>query len=499
MAAAAARPLAKVHALTAPHPQHVAAVHAFLAEHGVSGEAATLSSDFIVALVPVEKAEAMLVHPGSDDKYQELRHAGSGQRIHRLRSKGYSLPVAVAAAVDLVAPATHVPTARFATDRGIQQPRGLFNTPKSLRALYGVGTTLGNLSSVKQAVTGFLNQKYSQSSLQSFYRDFCGKSTGFSCGEGNDASKVRCVGDACAGIAGTESMLDIEYITALGANVKTEFWGFSGNNPYNKQQEPFMKWLYTVGNTSDADVPKLFSTSYGEDETSVPVAWQTRTNNEFIKCAARGISLLFASGDSGAAGDNGCAGPNSDIFVPQWPSGSPYVTAVGGASGGSPTSPESVAGLSSGGFSNKWGRPAWQKDATAAYLNGGTKLPDKSHYNSTGRGFPDIAAQAVNFVIVSVGGIPLPGVSGTSCASPTAAGIFGLLNDIRGSAGKAPLGFLNPFIYQNAAAFNDITKGSNNGCGFSSPGFPAAKGWDAATGLGSPNFPALKAAVEKLP
>ena len=37
--------------------------------------------------------------------------------------------------------------------------------------------------------------------------------------------------------------------------------------------------------------------------------------------------------------------------------------------GGSATSPESVAGLSSGGFSNKWKRPAWQIDATAAYLS----------------------------------------------------------------------------------------------------------------------------------
>ena len=67
-----------------------------------------------------------------------------------------------------------------------------------------------------------------------------------------------------------------------------------------------MKWLYAVGNTSDADVPKLFSTSYGEDEESIPMQWSVRTNNEFMKAGARGISLLFASGDSGASGDNGC-------------------------------------------------------------------------------------------------------------------------------------------------------------------------------------------------
>ena len=87
-------------------------------------------------------------------------------------------------------------------------------------------------------------------------------------------------------------MLDIEYITAMGAGVKTEFWGFSGNNPYSKQNEPFLKWLYTVGNTSDADVPKLFSTSYGEDETLIPTNWQDRTNVEFQKVCGTSVCCL---------------------------------------------------------------------------------------------------------------------------------------------------------------------------------------------------------------
>ena len=124
-------------------------------------------------------------------------------------------------------------------------------------------------------------------------------------------------------------------------------------------------------------------------------------------------------------------------------------------------------------------------------------MPYGSHFNSTGRGFPDISAQAVDFVIVQFG-IPLPGVSGTSCASPTAAGVFGLLNDVRAQAGKPSLGFLNPFIYSHSAAFNDITTGSKNGCG-SVSGFPAAKGWDAATGVGTPNYQKLVEAVKALP
>ncbi len=38
--------------------------------------------------------------------------------------------------------------------------------------------------------------------------------------------------------------------------------------------------------------------------------------------------------------------------------------------------------------------------------------------------------------------------AGTSAASPTAAAIFARLNGVRLAAGKPPLGFLNPFIYQ---------------------------------------------------
>jgi tripeptidyl-peptidase-1 len=48
---------------------------------------------------------------------------------------------------------------------------------------------------------------------------------------------------------------------------------------------------------------------------------------------------------------------------------------------------------------------------------------------------------------------------------------------------------LNPWLYANPQALNDVTLGNNAGCG--SEGFPAMAGWDPATGLGSPNFDAL--------
>jgi tripeptidyl-peptidase-1 len=255
-----------------------------------------------------------------------------------------------------------------------------------------------------------------------------------------------------------------------------------------------MKWLAQMSSTGDDDIPKIFSTSYGEDESSWSLEAATRLNTEFQKAGARGISLLFASGDSGANCKKG-------TFVPQGPSSSPYTTSVGGtmptadwpAPGG-----ESAIGLSSGGFANYWETPDWQKDAVAKYLTQ-SGLPDQSQrqYNTSGRAYPDISAQAINFVVVDHG-VPLPGVAGTSCASPTAAGIFSLLNDVRMQAGQSSLGFLNPFIYENAASFNDISTGSST-CGLVGGGWPAKEGWDAVTGVGTPDFQKLAAAVSALP
>jgi tripeptidyl-peptidase-1 len=120
------------------------------------------------------------------------------------------------------------------------------------------------------------------------------------------------------------------------------------------------------------------------------------------------------------------------------------VTGVGGTGGKG----LEAASLSSGGFCNRWATPSWQADATKAYLTNTTvAIPPTSFFNASGRGFPDISAQAEGFTVIA-NEIPLPGVAGTSCACPTASGVMALLNDLRLSAGKSSLGFLNPFIYQ---------------------------------------------------
>lgn len=117
---------------------------------------------------------------------------------------------------------------------------------------------------------------------------------------------------------------------------------------------------------------------------------------------------------------------------------------------------ETSAFFSSGGFSNYFGMPSYQASAVQSFLSalGNT---DSGKFNRTGRANPDVAAIGTNVEIVLNGKTEL--VNGTSCSAPIFASIIALINDELISAGKSPLGFLNPFLYANPGAFYDITTG----------------------------------------
>ena len=73
---------------------------------------------------------------------------------------------------------------------------------------------------------------------------------------------------------------------------------------------------------------------------------------------ARGVSLLFGSGDSGVAGSNpetqSCVtndGTNATRFIPTFPAGCPFVTAVGATQGFDPEV-ATTRFASGGGFSD---------------------------------------------------------------------------------------------------------------------------------------------------
>mmetsp|Transcript_41597 Transcript_41597/g.61008 ORF Transcript_41597/g.61008 Transcript_41597/m.61008 type:complete len:668 (+) Transcript_41597:92-2095(+) len=465
----------EVHQLVAPTAECAAAVDSFLS--GFGAQFASPNGDFVTATLSVSDAEDLL-----EAEYTTLFHADSNTTVKRTQS--YTLPADVAACVDFVAPTVHVPKPVIpmaipeSKKNSLRAPL-LGNTPKHLRELYNSTGVEGKAASNKMAVTAFLGQKYKLSDLQEFWKLYC---DGITCGLG----EPKLVGDATTGLfSGVEAMLDIESITGVAGNIEAEFWGFSGHAADDKENEPFFKWLTLLANTTDDDVPKVFSTSYGEDEDTWSNDSKDRMSAEFQKAGARGISLLYASGDEGANCEDNV------MFVPQTPGSSPYVTAVGGTTG---AETERAVGLSSGGFSGYYAMPSYQADAVKQYLTSSDLPPTKRGYNTSNRAYPDISAQATDFTVVA-NGIPNPGVAGTSCAAPTASGIIALLNDARLQAGQSTMGFLNPFIYKNIDLWNDITSGASSGCEGDDHGWPAVAGWDAVTGVGTPNYGQLVTAA----
>jgi tripeptidyl-peptidase-1 len=91
-----------------------------------------------------------------------------------------------------------------------------------------------------------------------------------------------------------------------------------------------------------APVSNVFSFSYNQIEAALPVSYQTRQCHEWMKLGLQGVSVLFASGDSGVANrynsgyENSCLTPpdvgpyvdsNGTSFSPSFPTNCPWITA----------------------------------------------------------------------------------------------------------------------------------------------------------------------------
>lgn len=282
--------------------------------------------------------------------------------------------------------------------------------------------------------------------------------------------------------AGIEAELDIEYIKAVAPEISLTV--------IYTAQYSLLNWCNKI--VSNASSPLVHSVSYGNDEKQqTSRAYILSCNTAFQKAGAQGLSILFASGDQGVCGREGC-GVGKITFHPDFPAASPYITAVGGTDFlGTDIGEETTWRDGGGGFSDNFPIPSFQTAVVAAYkANPDAKLPAQTMWNNTGRGYPDVAALGgeKNPYCICTNG-RFAGVAGTSASSPVVGGVFAKLNGIRLSNGKPPMGYLNPFIYQNPTAFNDVTTGRNDAG--HSHGFTAVKGWDPATGFGTPNYAAL--------
>jgi len=296
--------------------------------------------------------------------------------------------------------------------------------------------------------------------------------------------------DGATGTAGSgadEVTLDIELAQALAPGVSKILVYETPNTNATSQ------YLDGYNRIATDNLAKQISTSWGGAEDQSDSALLTGENPIFQEMAAQGQSVLAVTGDYGAYDDG------STLSVDD-PASQPYVTGVGGTTlttngSGGTYAVESAWGLpynvndpnstgggefgegGGGGFSTVWPAPSYQS-ALPSYQSALPSAPAM-------RSVPDVALDSdpeTGYSIYYGGSFTVYG--GTSAAAPLWAGFTALVNQQRAAAGKAPIGFLNPPIYQIGASaayttnFHDVASGTNLY-------YPAEPGYDNATGWGS--------------
>jgi len=324
------------------------------------------------------------------------------------------------------------------------------------------------------------------------------------------AGKIPAFNPSTHDMAGwaSETTLDVEYAHALapGANILlaetpvAETEGTAG----------FPQIVATEKYVIDHHLGDVISQSFSAtEETFASLAQLNPLRAAYRDAYAHHVTVLAASGDSGATDYGLDQHTYYTRRVTSWPDSDPLVTAVGGTrlilAGGKYTSvawndtadtaaaryfdlkSAPVPFASGGGTSEFFLRPSYQNGVKAV--------------TGAMRGVPDIAMSASCDGAVEVYST-FPGqrpgwslICGTSEATPEFAAIVALADQVAGH----PLGLINPALYalsaRRAAGIVDVTSGNNTVSFYQGTprtlhtvvGYPARAGYDLVTGVGTVN------------
>ncbi|KAG5944150.1 hypothetical protein E4U53_006926 [Claviceps sorghi] len=537
--------------LFAPKQEAIDAVKNWLVKSGVPAQNIALSKSrgWIMFDSSVEKLQSLV-----KADYHVYEHLQSSS--DHIGTDEYSLPPDIAPLVDFLLPGTTFTEFRKRTDknglvRGATIERFMplsqaqaadlktrFNgtsacdkyvTPQCIKAIYNIteGTSRNPTNSL--GIFEALGDVYAQEDLDAFYKL---TAPNIPAGTGPILDLINgATAPNSPDTAGPESSLDFQMAIPIVYPQTTTLF------QVNTQVDPFFALFDAIdggfcnknpdrlknGMCDVFEPTNVISISYGGTEDQYTAKALTRQCNEFMKLGLLGISVIVASGDVGVASQEGlCLGPHHDVFVAMNPAACPYVTSVGSTTlpNGSHVGSAEIATTSfssSGGFSNMFPTPPWQKTAVRNYLlrhnpnyfsynSTGNIVPNNTAgiYNRGGRAYPDLSALGDKGVVV-VGG-EVGRIGGTSMSAPIVAGIFNRINEERMNLGKGPIGLINPALYKaydkkmEDPIFRDVTKGDQrlggpydarypSLCG--NNGFSAVPGFDPVTGLGTPRYPQM--------
>jgi subtilase family serine protease len=304
-----------------------------------------------------------------------------------------------------------------------------------------------------------------------------------------------------------EETLDVEAVHGMAPAAKIVFVGAPNN---------YQDLDAAMNHVVDQRLAQIVTNSYGFPTELLPRGYVKPLEDTLVQAAAEGIGVYFSSGD------NGDETSNFGFATTDWPSSSPWVTAVGGTSLGVDSANTRV--LETG-----WGTSNYNCDTTTLactrtgwlYGSGGgvSKLFAEPWYQAglhlSGRAVPDVAALGdpqTGFLVGQTQSFPTGNsydeyrIGGTSLSSPIFAGLMALADQAAGH----PHGFANPVFYANSAAFYDVlsvktavarrnfVNSVDAAAGTvdrlrtfddysGSPTQHTKAGWDNVTGLGTPN------------
>lgn len=309
-----------------------------------------------------------------------------------------------------------------------------------------------------------------------------------------------------------ETTLDVEWahVMAPGASIllvetpTSENEGTTGFPQIVKAEE------YVISHHLGGVISQSFSAT---EQTFLTRKSVLALRGAYVAAARAGVTVLAASGDSGAA-DVKFNGSTYYLHpVTSWPDSDPLVTGVGGTqlsltAAGVRTTPDQVWNdtydvstnqfiigdsgpnplASGGGLSVFFPRPSYQ-DGVRAVVGGARGVPDIS-MSAACNGAVDMYQ---SFPGQTAGWYP---TCGTSEATPLFAGVVALAGQVAGH----PLGPVNPRLYamsaRGAPGIVDVTAGNNTvsftqGGPHTVTGFTAGPGYDLASGAGTVNAPAF--------
>jgi len=479
-----------------PTPATVAATRSWLASTGlvagatsrdgllipVSGTASQMEEAFAVPLVQARLASGREARIASRDPQVPAALSGQLAGVIGLSDQSVATPA-------IVHPTSPAPTGGVPAAAPVHPQVGPQACPAvqqfsfawsatQLASTYGLSTLYGNgRAGAGQTVGIFELEPYTPSDIQAYQSCY---------GTSVPVSDVPVDGGA-NGIQQGEAALDIEVVVGLapGASVNVYSGPNSGSGPID-----------TYSRMVGDDTAKVLSVSWGQCEASMDPVVRSTEQSLFAMAATQGQSVLAASGDSGASDCYSANPPNGQTqLAVDDPADQPDVTGVGGttltqASANAPTETAWNSGLNAGGGGNSsdFVAPAWQQVPGAQSSDTAYTCGTAPNANQQCREVPDVSASADpqrGDVIYFGGGWGV--IGGTSAAAPLWAAVVAATD--QGCATTA--GLLGPAMYSaaGAAAFNDVTSGSNSL--FPPLKYLARPGYDLATGWGSPRAAAL--------